>query len=217
MYRESGKNSMIIIIDGYNLLQQIFPHVKGRLDKQRAQLIRQLGFYKKERADKIKDIVIVFDGGYIRRATREVRGGVTVIFSGQRMSADDWIADYVERKKGKDLMLVTRDRELIERCKKNNVEVLKGTDFYDIVQSRLLQSVELKLIKDVGDGGVKKYEHDKGIDEIESEALDLLMEQAPVDFYEKEDVQKAADEKKKGRSQTPSKKEKKRIAKIKKL
>ena len=137
---------MIIVIDGYNLLKAIFPRVKGKLDKQRDQLIRQLGFYKKQKSDTSKGIVLVFDGGRISRATREVRAGVVVIFSGQKMSADDWIIDYVERNQDKELMLVTRDRGLIAQCRKHNVEVLKVMDFYHIMQTRLLEGVESDLL-----------------------------------------------------------------------
>lgn len=216
----SGK-IMIIVIDGYNLLKAIFPKEKGRLDKQRRRLISQLGFYKNQRRETIKQIVLVFDGGLVGRATREIRDGIVVVFSGQKQNADDWIVDYVERNKEKELMLVSRDRELIQKCKKHNVEVLKVFDFYKIMQERLLESVEQDLIKDKQSeektDTIKKYKKESTSKngEIESEALDILMEQAPVDFYEKEDVIK--EERKKGRSRIKSKKEKKRISKLKKL
>ena len=213
---------MIIVIDGYNLLKAIFPRVKGRLDKQRDQLIRQLGFYKKQKSDTIKGIVLVFDGGRISRATREVRAGIVVIFSEQKMSADDWIIDYVERNQNKELMLVTRDRELIAQCRKHNVEVLKVMDFYRIMQTRLLERVESDLQADQSGADqsgadVQKYERDDEIHEIDSEALDLLMEQASVDLSEKEEDRSQVSDSRKGRADTPSKKEKKRLAKLKKL
>ena len=40
---------MILVIDGYNLLRHLFLKEKGKLDKQRKQLIRNLGFYKKKK------------------------------------------------------------------------------------------------------------------------------------------------------------------------
>jgi len=199
---------MIIVIDGYNLLKAIFPREKGRLNKQRDKLIRQLGFYKKQKSDTIKQIVIVFDGGRISRATREIIGGIVVVFSGQKQSADDWIVDYVDRNKEKELMLVSRDRELIQNCKKRNVEVLKVLDFYSIMQERLLEGVEQDLIGGKeGAESIKKYNRSKNGD-IESEALDILMENAPLDSYEKEDDFLGEKEKRKGRSKPCLKKRK---------
>ncbi|MBU1007544.1 NYN domain-containing protein [Candidatus Dependentiae bacterium] len=200
---------MILIIDGYNLLKHIFPRVKSGLSKQRDKLIYQLGFYKKQKADGIKELVLVFDGGSWGRATRETRSGIVVVFSGQKQSADDWIIDYAERNKNKELMLVTRDRELIRQCQKRSVEALNVSDFYEILQNTVLEEVGQDL-KKRGVGGVQKY------GEIESEALDFLMEQAPVGAYDKEDTIDVPG-KKKGRKETPSKKDRKRISKIKKL
>lgn len=205
---------MIIVIDGYNLLKQLFPRVKGKLNKQRDQLIRQLGFYKRERP-KIKEIVLVFDGGLIGRATREVRGGVTVIFVGRKRSADDWIVDYVERHRDREIVLVTRDRELISLCRKHNVEVLKGEDFYNFMQDRLLEQVAEDLDKKGAGGKIKKYRCEAG--EIESEALDMLMEQYADDAYKKDDQINDLFDKKKGSSRKLSKEEKKRLSKLKKL
>ncbi len=210
---------MILIIDGYNLLKAIFPKVK-RLKKEREQLICQLGFYKKQREGKIKDIVLVFDGGLERRATREIIGGVTVIFSGRGVSADDWIVDFVGRNKEKEMMLVSRDRELINRCTKKNIDVIKGDQFYSIMQNRLLESVE----EDINNynSNIKKYkkEYDSGKNnEINSESLDILMEQSKTALSETDKDINYCDnnKKKKGRSYTPSKKDKKRSSKIKKL
>lgn len=209
---------MIIVVDGYNLLKQVFPREKGKLDIHREQLIRQLGFYKKQRADKVKEIILVFDGGYQARATREIRHGVVVIFSGQKRSADEWIIDYVERNKEKEIMLVTRDREIIDTCRKYGAEPLHVVDFYDIVQSRLLELVEQEMTRDSSQAthsSATKYEHKHSARQIESEAPDLLMEQAPLDAYKKDDEPPV--ERKKGKSHRPSKDEKRRMKKIKKL
>ena len=74
---------MILVIDGYNLLKQIFPGIKESLEKQRLQFIRQLSYYKSKKTD-IKDIVVVFDAGPSSHATREVRSGIVVVYSGQK-------------------------------------------------------------------------------------------------------------------------------------
>jgi len=214
---------MILIIDGYNLLKHIYPHEKGKLGKQRDKLIHQIGCYKSKKVDEIKEIVIVFDGGPWSHATRDISSGIVVIFSGRKKNADEWIIDYVERNKEKELMLVTRDRELIRQCKKQNVEVLSGVDFYEVAQKVVLEGFEQDLAQDKESGLVQKYEPKDtvkdevlGNSEIDSESLDILMEQASVDLYKKEDKVPAGG-KKKGRSHTLSKKEKKRISKLKKL
>jgi predicted RNA-binding protein with PIN domain len=206
---------MIIRVDGYNLLKHIFHKVKGKLDKQRQQLIRELGFYKKKKS-KIKEIVLVFDGGREARATREIRSGITVVFSGQNESADDWIAEYVDRHRDQEIILITRDRELIARCQGERVEPLNVVAFYDIVQSELLEEIGQEMVARRS-GEVEKYKDKTVLPlEIDSEALDIFMEHAPVGEYEKEDVYRD-DKRKKGRSRTPSKKEKKLISKLKKL
>lgn len=214
---------MIVVIDGYNLLRSVFPKVKGKLDKQRKELISQLGFYKKKRSGKIKELVLVFDGGFESRATREIKHGVTVIFSGRKRSADQWIIDFVERKKGREIMLVTRDREIIEKCKGKNVEVIKVLDFYNIMQDRLLEEVEHDMTVS-SQSGIEKYKnveesvrsrsHSDVID-IQSEALDILMRQANLDEYQKSDD--FFEDEKKGQSKPLSKKKKKRRARLKKL
>jgi len=208
---------VIIVIDGYNLLHQIFPRVRGELDKQRKEFIKHLSFYKKTKADSIKEIIVVFDGGSWGRATREVRGGVTVIFSGQKSSADEWIIDYVNRKPGEELLLVTLDRELIQLCKGRNIEVMRVLDFYQILEKTLLQSAEDDFLekKRVSEQ-VEKYEEETAVASVESEALDLLMRQASIkleqkDGFEDEEVERD------GESRTLSKKEKKRQRVLKKL
>ena len=40
---------MVLLIDGYNLLRNIFHKQKGKLDKQRKDLIQQLSYYKKKK------------------------------------------------------------------------------------------------------------------------------------------------------------------------
>jgi predicted RNA-binding protein with PIN domain len=216
------ENSVIIVIDGYNLLKAVFHRVKGKLDKERQQLIRNLGFYKKLRP-KISDIVLVFDGGYSSRATREIRGGVVVIFSGQKQDADHWIIDYVERNKNKEITLITRDRELIDSCKKQakslELEVVYSVDFYEIMQKALLKEVEQDLKKGVASESVKKYKKDEigGLNPpADSDALDLLMEQTPLDLYEKDD-EVCTGSAKRGKSRKLSKKERKRQERLKKL
>lgn len=209
---------MIIIIDGYNLLRNIFHKEKGRLDKQRDELIRQLSYYKRK---KKHEIVVVFDGGLLNHATREIKKGVVVVFSGRGESADDWIFEYVERNKNKELLLITHDKQLIDRCMEFGADALGVKDFYVLLKESLLEDVEKEVSKkDDGDSSIQKYKRDKegAGGEIDSEALDLLMAQTDLSEYKKdgdEDLSKVR--RKKQKSKTFPKKAKKIYKKIKKL
>ena len=213
---------MIIIIDGYNLLRNIFHKEKGKLDRQRGELIRQLSYYKRK---KEHEIVVVFDGGFFNHATREIKKGVIVVFSGRRASADDWIFEYVERNKGKELLLITHDKQLIDRCKKFGTDALGVKDFYDLLQDSLLEDVEKEFEKEFekkgdGDSSIQKYNRNKKKvgKEIESEALDLLMAQTDLSEYKKDgDEGLSKTRRKKQKSKTLPKKAKKIYKKIKKL
>ena len=208
---------MIIIIDGYNLLKSVFHKVKGRLDAQRRQLVKELGFYKKQKPD-IKEIVLVFDAGPFGHATREIHSGIVVVFSGQKSNADKWIMDYVERHREKEMLVVTRDREVIKRCQKYGADSFDVDDFYEIVQNTLLEDVAVDIQKKENDDAIHKYKREENnTHRISSEALNLLMEQAAVEGYRKEDIYKDEDERKKRKARMPSKEEKRLSKKLKKL
>ncbi len=192
---------MIIIIDGYNFLKALFPKIKDKLTHQREQLIKSLALYREK---KEHEIVVVFDGGFSDKASREVHRGVVVVFAGQKRSADDWIVDYVKRNFGKEMMLISGDRGLAGRCRRFNIDVLEVHDFAKLLESVLLESIETSLSK-----------KDDDISEIDSEALDVLMEQSGVNSYEKDDNYE--DRAKKGKSYTRSKEEKRIWNKIKKM
>jgi hypothetical protein len=217
---------LIIIIDGYNLLKQIFPKVKGKLDKQRKQFIELLGFYKKKKTKEIKEIIVVFDGGFFRHAEREIKLGVVVVFSGQKSSADEWILNYVQNNKEKQILLVSMDRELISKSNRFKVDNIKVFDFYKIIQNTVLvdelsgfydknmqdflYKFEDKLdgFQDVQDG----FEHK------DNKALDLLMKQYSfgIETVSKDDSYKELNSRK-SKGQKLSKKEKTIYKKIKKL
>jgi predicted RNA-binding protein with PIN domain len=204
---------MVLLIDGYNLLRNIFHKQKGKLDKQRKDLIQQLSYYKKK---KNLEIVLVFDGGLFNHATREIRGGVAVIFSGQHSNADDWIYKYVNKNKEKEILLVTQDRELINRCGKHNVDSLDVADFYKLLQDVLIGETNNPIVSG-NTKSVQKYDHeiDDIYQQIDREGLDLLMSQSDVSSVLKDD--EVSKKIRKSKSKTLSKKEKKILNKLKKL
>ena len=128
---------MIIIIDGYNLLKQIFPGQKNTLAKHRDYFIRQLATYKVHRENSIKEIVVVFDAGPSNHATRSVKSGIVVVYSGTQSSADEWIIEFIARKKGNELLLVTLDRALREKGQKLGVDWISVHDFYRLMVDSL--------------------------------------------------------------------------------
>jgi predicted RNA-binding protein with PIN domain len=231
---------MIVVIDGYNVLKQIFPNIKGKIDKERNSFIRQLGYYKSKKSSDIKDIIVVFDAGPFGHATREVHEGVVVIFSGQKSSADDWIIEYVENHKNEDLLIVTMDRKIIRECEKSGATTLGSIDFYGLMQSFLLDAAAQEFstqefsTQSLGgtsgqsDSFAEKYDPDDDLaDELsrkkfDRHALDLMMEQASLEqanllLKKEDDANLDNTNKRKGVAEKLSKKERRVLSKIKKL
>ncbi len=211
---------MIILIDGYNLLRHIFPGVKGDLDKQRTQFIRLLGHYKQKKEAVIKEIIVVFDAGPFRHASREIRQGIVVMFSGQQSSADEWIFEYVERHKGYDMVLVTLDRELRDLCKPFNVESMDVAQFYHSVKDVLLEAIDTHLVP--GQQEVRRFDDnsfmfDDDFPEIDQEVLGIMMQQASIKVEKKDVTEKLFVHKDKGTPHKDSKKDKKFNKALKKI
>lgn len=209
---------MILIIDGYNLIKQVFRKIKGNLEKQRNQLIKELGYYRTKKKDSIKEIILVFDGGFSSNADRQIHNGVVVIFSGNKYSADDWIIKFTKKHANEEMLLITKDRQLISSCKPYGIDSIDVYDFYDIVQNCLLEDIEreFKIKEEVE--LLKKGEQDffddqlKGFKPNDSQALDILMSQVDVS-----NVDKTIETKKTNKLQKMSKQDKKMYKKIKKL
>lgn len=210
---------MIILIDGYNLLKQIFPKEKGSLEPQRFQLIRQLSLYKKNKGSDITDIILVFDAGPFSRASREVRGGIVVMFSGQKSTADDWIEEYVQANASIEINLITMDRNLRESCRKHNVHPFGVLEFYTLVQNNIY---EQSAPEAVIESGLKKYQNNDqwatGLDEegYTTENVDVLMTQISFKISQKDELDERPSTKK-GNAQKPSKRQRALLKKIEKL
>lgn len=214
---------MIVVIDGYNLLKQIFPGIKGSLEKQRALFIQHLAHYKMKKAKEISEIVVVFDAGPSTHATREVKSGVVVVFSGTRSSADNWILAFVERKKGQELLVVTLDRELLDACKRLGADVLSVYDFYNIMQQNLLEDAAEAFAGTDQHTIIEKYDNIGLVEcdnySIDTKALDILMEQASVGITKDIDLDETGEAAslKKSKAHKLSKKERRIATKLKKL
>ncbi len=167
---------MIIIIDGYNLLRAVYYHEKGKLTRERSQLIAELGQYHAARGH---EIIVVFDAGPAMHATREIKNGVVVMFSGQKSTADDWILAFVKREPEKEKLIISRDRSLVDICKNYGTEQLDPEVFYRRVRQVAAQQVATELKDRKQHGSLSKFddEHDlaTGIDQA---ALDAAMVEA---------------------------------------
>lgn len=183
---------MIVIVDGYNLIKHVFHKIKGKLEGQRNQLIKELGYYKNKKASTIDQIILVFDGGFTSHADRQVRNGVVVVFSGNKDSADDWIIKFTEKHKNKEMLLVTKDNKLRAECKRYSADSVDVYDFYDIIQNTILEDIEKEFKLD-NNVQVSKYEDDyihderlEGFEGGDSVALDILMSQADLSDFRKD-------------------------------
>jgi len=210
-----------LIIDGYNLLKQVFPGQKNTLDHQKNVFIQHLAYYKKQKPT-LRDIIVVFDAGPSSHATRMVKSGIVIIYSGSRMTADDWIVQYVEQHRNNELLIITMDRELRKLCEKYNVESLDVHQFYALLQNTLIER-GMPVPQGSQTTNYEKYEsipidEFDSFDTIDKQAVDLLMEQASLQVpnVKKDDNQSTRPPVRK-KSYTPSKNERRLQSKLKKL
>lgn len=208
---------MIVIIDGYNLLHAIFPAARGK-ELPKDHFIRQLGHYHELRRATIDEIIIVFDAGPFGHATREVHHGVVVMHSGQKSNADHWIVEYVERYRGKELIVISKDRQLVKLCEAAGALSLGVEEFYQLMKAALL--AEGEQLADFGlSSEIEKFD-DNGDEELygglSKRALDMLMEEGSMGVKPKTEADSPS-VKEKGKGHRPSKDEKKWIKIVKKL
>ena len=100
---------MIILVDGYNVLKQIYD---GEMisEQQRRSFIKQLAAYKKVRSH--KKVIVVFDGGPDQWPSEEKIRGITVVYAGASRSADEYIHSFLKdhRDRAASMLLVSSDR-----------------------------------------------------------------------------------------------------------
>jgi predicted RNA-binding protein with PIN domain len=114
-----------IVIDGYNLIKQLFgvSHVpQAKRDQYVDQLIGQA-------AIRGHRLTIVFDGGEFGFPSSERHNGSEVIYSGYRESADDVIKRYVAQHRNSDMLIVTSDRAIRDFVHNLGVETVSALDF----------------------------------------------------------------------------------------
>ena len=125
---------MIIVVDAYNLLRAVPPYKKTITDKERVQFIAQLSAYGRRKGHKV---VIVFDGGPHEWPFKENMKTVLVVYSGIHESADDYIKEYIDIHKAKDLMLVSSDSELNRYAARLNIPSIDSSTFHQLLMQEL--------------------------------------------------------------------------------
>lgn len=170
---------MIIVVDAYNLLRATPPYKKTITDKERKHFIANLSAYGRAKGHKI---IIVFDGGPHEWPFKENFKIVQVVYSGIHESADDYIKEYIEAHKEKDLLLVSSDSELNRFAQHRNIASIDSSSFAGLLREGLMtqNSFEQKSQNEI-----IKLNQDKEFRSDAQQVLDKLMTEASKKVFEK--------------------------------
>ena len=137
-----------IIIDGYNLIRQ--SHSLKRLDAQnleqgREALLKRLAAYRQVRRH---PITVVFDGwgGFNLSSTRTRHKGITVVFTAQGQTADEWI-----KQRGGAVRygaVVTSDRDIQEHSERSGLVAISSHEFEQRMEEALTSEIEEGAVDD---------------------------------------------------------------------
>ncbi|HBR70240.1 TPA: hypothetical protein DIC20_02905 [Candidatus Dependentiae bacterium] len=163
---------MIVVIDGYNLIKQVLG-TKRVSQRQRDEFIMQLGGYFRKR--KLQGI-IVFDGGESNYPFQEKKGGLTIIYSGYKETADEVIAQYLQEHREYQILVVSSDRAVRHYAETLGKQTMKAPEFYYTYLEKKPQPVGLS-----GDQTLFKLSADSSVE------LDNLMMEASKDLEIKKD------------------------------
>ena len=157
---------MVILIDGYNLLHRIISDIDD-VERQRTWLIKVLTAYARKKKN---NLLIVFDGGlFYWPSEQEKSKYVSIVFSGKKMSADDYLKDYILEHTTSELLLVTDDRAIADVAHEHDMPSIGSKHFYNLVRDAL----NAKMLK-----GLDKAQVSKLTTRPEHEEIDALMQEA---------------------------------------
>lgn len=173
---------MILVIDGYNLLNEMYRH---KLVSE-----KQLRFFLKKISDYslIKDhqVTLVFDGYNNFDIYSQEYKNVSLYFS-KNISADDYIKDYIHINRFKDLAVVSSDLEIYRNAVSLGIVTIKSSAFLYLMNKAEapLESQEQKSSKTIA---IKLKGQIHKISEDENPELDKLMsELSDVAYYKVEE------------------------------
>lgn len=121
---------MILVLDGYNILKQVTSTTTS--EKERLHFINQLARYAKIKGH---TVVVVFDGGPTTWPSQELIQGVVVMYAGTRLSADDYIKQYMQAHKRREVLLVSSDRQLCLWVANLQIESMDAIVFYRLMHA----------------------------------------------------------------------------------
>lgn len=163
---------MLIAIDGYNVLKQALKK-EFVSENERDQFINRLARYARR---KKHELIVVFDGGVIGSPLKQKHRGITIVYAGDMMSADDYLCDYLEDVRGRDPLLISSDRVVRSAAARQGLDSLPSDDFYRLLEYEL----GILPIGYTGVGSVEKTTLDG------DHELDQLMHEMSQDLVTKE-------------------------------
>ncbi len=181
---------MIIVVDAYNVLKR----ETGTPDishQQRIAFLSQIAHYNKQKGH---EMIIVFDGGESSWPSVTKQRHLTVVYSGNQRTADDYIRSYLTHHAHKDIILVSSDNELNFWADRHDIPSIDSDVFY----TKLRQTVQVN--------GPSKKENRGALIKTSSSAdafLDEVMRESAVqiqhkveDFGGEKELEKSAGSKK---------------------
>lgn len=155
---------MLIIIDAYNFFKQI--DSSGRVTQEFIKTwLLTFQRYITLRSNRVE---LVFDAGPYWYESIEYYGHLKVLYSGQGKTADAVIKKRLSEYQGKDILLITSDREICHYADELDIISIGSIDFYRIFQEVMAR---YESYEEQVSGTLYKTSA------TQSEELDKLMEQ----------------------------------------
>lgn len=167
---------MIIVVDAYNVLKKGIHAQHYISHQQREQFCSDISVYAKR---KKHTILVVFDGGDSQWPSVTKRDYISIVYSGQKMNADDYIKEYLDKNKDKEILLVSSDRALCYWADEREMPSLDSELFYAILKKPDAIAAQTGIKQ----GGLVK------MSESEDALVNELMQQAAQAIeYKMEDI-----------------------------
>lgn len=196
---------MILIIDGYNLLNEMY--------KQRLVNENQFRFFVKKISSyasiKKHEVILVFDGYNTFDIYRQDYDNVTIYFS-KDISADDYIKDYLHSNKSQNIAVVTSDLEIYSVAASLGIVTIKSAAFLFLMN----ESIEKEINQPHKKSAIKlDGQIYKSSEEYNPELDELMAESTNIPYYKLEEDEES---KKEQSSQKKLSKSERKILKIRK-